>query len=193
MTTYTPPKRATEYIFYVALEDQANAGLFKANPTLAAGDAQVSTDGSGFTNMDTIPVVDPAAGVAVKVTVSIAEMTGENVFIRFVDASGDEWYDLGINIQTATNQYDDMALEATVGALNDISVADILTTQITEAYAADNTAPTMAQALFLIQQSIGDFSISGVTLTVKKLDGSTGAATYTLDDASDPTSRTRAT
>ena len=117
MTTYQPPKRATEYIFFVALEDQANAGLFIANPTLAAGDAQVSTDGGAFSNLDTIPAVTPAGGVAVMVTLSIAEMTGENVFVRFVDAVGDEWYDLGINIQTVTtNQIDDLATPATVWA-----------------------------------------------------------------------------
>lgn len=83
--------------------------------------------------------------------------------------------------------------QASIAALNDIAVADILTTQMTEAYAADGVAPTLAQALFLIQQTIGDFAISGTTLTVKKLDGSTTAATYTLDSASAPTSRTRAT
>ena len=73
------------------------------------------------------------------------------------------------------------------------AITKILTTQLTESYAADGVAPTLAQALFLIQQSIGDFSIVGTTLTVKKLDGSTTAATYTLDSATDPTSRTRAT
>lgn len=71
--------------------------------------------------------------------------------------------------------------------------AQILTTALTESYAADGVAPTLSQLLFLIQQSIGDFSISGTTLTVKKLDGTTTAATYTLDSATDPTSRTRAT
>lgn len=86
-----------------------------------------------------------------------------------------------------------LALEATVAALNNISVADILTTQMTEAYAADGVAPTLAQALFLIQQTIGDFAISGTTMTVKKLDGLNTSATYTLTDASNPTGRTRAT
>ena len=84
-------------------------------------------------------------------------------------------------------------LPALISALNDVSVSDILTTQMTEAYAADGTAPTLAQALFLIQQSLGDFAISGTTITVKKLDGSTTAATYTLDDGTSPTSRTRST
>lgn len=71
--------------------------------------------------------------------------------------------------------------------------AAVLTTQLTESYAADGTAPTLAQAIFLIQQSLHEFAISGTTRTVKKLDGSTTAATFTLDDASAPTSTTRAT
>jgi hypothetical protein len=84
-------------------------------------------------------------------------------------------------------------LPAQISALNDITVNDILTTQMTEAYAADGVAPTLAQALFLVQQTIGDFSIAGTTITTKKLDGTTTAATYTLDDGTNPTSRTRAT
>lgn len=67
----------------------------------------------------------------------------------------------------------------------------VLTTQLTQSYAADGTAPTLAQAVLLIQQSIGDFSVSGTTLTVKQLDGSTTAAVYSLDSATAPTSRTR--
>lgn len=74
-----------------------------------------------------------------------------------------------------------------------ITVSDIQTTQMTEAYAADGVAPTLAQAIFLIQQTIGDFAITGTTITAKKLDGSTAAATYTLDDGTNPTSRTRST
>jgi len=84
-------------------------------------------------------------------------------------------------------------LPATLAALNDLSITDVLTTQMTEAYAADGTAPTLAQCLFMIQQTIGEFSISGTTITAKQLDGTTTAATFTLDDASTPTSRTRAT
>jgi hypothetical protein len=64
---------------------------------------------------------------------------------------------------------------------------------MTESYSADGAAPTLAQALFLIQQQLGDFAISGTTLTVKKIDGSTTAATFTLNDATTPTAETRAT
>lgn len=77
--------------------------------------------------------------------------------------------------------------------LNDISVSDVLTTQMTESYATDGTAPTLAQALMLIQQSLTEVSISGTTITIKKLDGSTTAATLTIDDDTTPTSKTRAT
>jgi hypothetical protein len=73
-----------------------------------------------------------------------------------------------------------------------ITVANILTTQMTEAYAADGTAPTLAQAIFLIQQSLHEFAITSTTRTVKKLNGSDTAATFTLDDATSPTSTTRA-
>lgn len=84
-------------------------------------------------------------------------------------------------------------LAADIAALNNVSVADILTTQMTESYAAAGAAPTLTQALMLIQQALTEFAISGTTVTVKKLDGSTTAATMTLDDATEPTSQTRAT
>jgi len=70
--------------------------------------------------------------------------------------------------------------------------AQILTTALTEAYAADGAAPTLSQLLFLLLAALTEFSISGTTITVKKLDGTTTAAEYTLDSATSPTSRTRA-
>lgn len=67
----------------------------------------------------------------------------------------------------------------------------VLTSQMTESYAADGVAPTLAQAIFLIQQALTEFAISGTAMTVKKLDGSTTAAGLTLDSSSSPTSVTR--
>lgn len=66
-------------------------------------------------------------------------------------------------------------------------------TGMTESYAADNVAPTPFQALYLIMQRLTEFSIASTTITLKKLDGSTTAATLTLNDAVNPTSSTRAT
>jgi len=76
--------------------------------------------------------------------------------------------------------------------LNDISVSDILTTQMTESYSADGVAPTLAQSLFLTMQNLQDYAYVGTTQTVRRIDGSTTAATYTLDDATNPTAKTRA-
>lgn len=92
-----------------------------------------------------------------------------------------------------TNSVDLNQIQTDIAALNDISVADILTTQMTESYATDGSAPTLAQALMLIQQMLGEFSISGTTLTVKKVDGTTTVGTFTLNDGTNPTSLTRAT
>ncbi len=73
------------------------------------------------------------------------------------------------------------------------AVTAVMTTAMTESYATDGAAPTPAQALFLIQQALTEFVINADVITVRKLDGSTPAATFTLDDETTPTSRTRAT
>ncbi len=84
------------------------------------------------------------------------------------------------------------------GAMNAAALAsDIIDvifagTALTESYAADGATATPAQLLYMILAMLTEFSISGTTMTVKKLDGSTTAGTYTLDDAVDPTSLTRA-
>jgi hypothetical protein len=64
---------------------------------------------------------------------------------------------------------------------------------MTEGYAADGAAATLAQLMHMVWNGIAEVSVSGTTLTVKKLDGSTTAMTFTLNSASAPTSRTRAT
>ena len=69
----------------------------------------------------------------------------------------------------------------------------VLTTQFTESYSTDGAAPTLTQAVMLIQQYLTEKAISGTTLTINKLDGTTPAATLTLDSGSAPTSATRAT
>lgn len=86
------------------------------------------------------------------------------------------------------------AIKVVTDALTDPNtVADaLLVRQMTEDYNADGTAPTVAQAFCLLIAACTEFAISGTTLTAKKLDGSTTAATFTLDSATDPTSITRA-
>ncbi len=79
------------------------------------------------------------------------------------------------------------------GAIGAAAVADIWsTTALAESYASDGSTGTGSQLLYQIQQALTEFAISSTTVTVKKIDGSTTASTYTLDDATTPTSRTRA-
>lgn len=73
------------------------------------------------------------------------------------------------------------------------AATSVLTSSMTEVYHADGAAATLSQAVYLIMQMLTEASVSGTTLTVKKLDGTTSAATFTLNDASSPTSITRAT
>lgn len=101
MAASNPPVINTAFITYVALQDMANPGSYKANPTLAAGDVQYSLDGAAFQNLGTLPAVTPASGVAVKVTMASGEMNGDNIFIKFIDQTNPkEWADYAFNVQT---------------------------------------------------------------------------------------------
>ena len=66
------------------------------------------------------------------------------------------------------------------------------TTDLTEAYAVDGENGTPSELLYMILCAVSEFAISGTTITGKKVDGSTTAMTWTINDASNPTSRTRA-
>lgn len=122
MPSYVPPKRATEFIFTVGLVSQASRPQLQDNPTIVAGDVSVVTDNGTETALDTLPVVTPVASTFVKVTVSVAEMTGDNITIFFRDAAGAEWDDLMINIQTVLTQIDGLLRPITPGN-EDVDVA----------------------------------------------------------------------
>jgi hypothetical protein len=87
----------------------------------------------------------------------------------------------------------DAVTEIQSGLASQTSVNNLLVTALTESYASVGTVPTLTQALLMILAHMERRSISGTTETVKKVDGTTTAATYTLDSATAPTSITRAT
>ncbi len=122
MAENTIPKNAIEWITYISLVSTASRPDLQANPTIAAGDFQVSTDGSAFTNLDSIPVVTPASGVMVKLTLSIAEMTGDNVTVKCIDAAGGEWDDLMLSVHPATRKLEDLGFPTTSGRSLDVSL-----------------------------------------------------------------------
>ena len=97
-----------------------------------------------------------------------------------------------------TNELQTDDVPGLIAALNDISAADVntqvdaaFTTQMADSVATDGSIATREQALYMILQFLTEFAISGTTLTVKKVDGSTTLMSFTLDDATNPTSLTR--
>lgn len=113
--TYTGVKKNATFICYVSVGSQAAPTVsVQTNPTIAAGDFQVSTDGGSFTNLTTLPVVTPAGGRAVKITLSASEMNGDNIMVMCVDAAGAQWCDLMINIQTTPSDANLVQIDSTV-------------------------------------------------------------------------------
>lgn len=75
----------------------------------------------------------------------------------------------------------------------DQNISTILTTAMTEAYAAKGATMTLAQFAYFMQSFLTNFAVAGTTYTTKKLDGTTTAATGTLDSSTIPTQNLRAT
>ncbi len=103
------------YSFYVSLADALDPSTFKANPTIAAGDFQISIDGSTFANLTNLPTVDPTGSITVLVSLTADEMNGEKVNVQAIDAAGDEWQDLLMSIDVPT---------ASTETINDIQEGD---------------------------------------------------------------------
>ena len=114
MADYAIPVKNEAFTFFVALRKQSDTKLFQDNPTLAAGDVKVQTDDGTLANITTLPT-GAASSKRVKVSLSAAEMNGDNVWIQFSDAAGAEWCDLTVCIQTAARGIDDLAYPATSG------------------------------------------------------------------------------
>ena len=96
------PIQGIEYVFYVGLGNSLNPDDFLVDPTIEAGDFQVSIDDSAFANLNTLPVVTPTGSVMVKVTLSAAEMAGDKVNVVAIDVADDEWQDIIVSIDVPT-------------------------------------------------------------------------------------------
>ena len=184
MATYVPPQKNAALVFYTALTDASDTTLLKANPTLADGDAKVSIDGGAFANLATLPDVYPAGGYAVRVQLSAAENSGDNVVVYLHDAVGTEWCDQLINIQTVASQIDDLATQASVDTVdgNVDSILDDTGTDIPASIAALNdlsAADVWAYGTRTLTQTAAEVAaaVAGSTLTIHR--GDTFTATLT--------------
>jgi hypothetical protein len=82
-------------------------------------------------------------------------------------------------------------LPASPAASTDAATA--LTTALTEGYRGTGATGSVRDLLYEIIAHMGESSISSTTKTLKKIDGSTTAKTYTLNSATTPTSITETT
>lgn len=123
MPSYFPATKGDEFVFGLCLTARDGSGI-QSNPTLAAGDVRISKDGGAFANLATLPTVNPTSDVRVEVTLSATEMDADNIMVVFSDASGGQWGDDWVQIQTVSANFDDIAF-----ALNTVStnVSTILT------------------------------------------------------------------
>lgn len=185
----------------IAATDIVSGGAI--NTTAGAVDS-VTLVATTTTNTDMVAAAPTAAAVAGAVwdeivnVHTIADSAGQYLTLGFADVNTITGAD-GVTLATAQALYapakagDAMTLTAAYdSAKTAASAADILTTALTESYAANGTAFTLTQGIHAIHQMLMDFSIAGTALTVKKLDNATTAFTVTLDDATTPTGASRA-
>ena len=127
----------------------------------------------------------PAAGAleATLTTMQGATFSGTTDSLEALRDRGDAAWITATGFATPTN----------ITAASGVTLSATGSAALTEGYAADGAAATLPQLLYLLVAYLTEKNISGTTLTAKKLDGSTAAATFTLDSATAPTSITRAT
>lgn len=100
---WNPPVKNEDFEFNCSLEDMENPGLFKANPTLAAGDVTVIKDDGTPANIGTLPSAI-SSGKALDVVLTSTEMNADKVTIIFSDQTDPpEWADLVICIPTTSS------------------------------------------------------------------------------------------
>jgi len=68
-------------VFYQFLEDAENPSQFLDDPTIEAGDFQISNGGGPFANLAILPVVDPTGSPQVKFEITQNERTNPGALI----------------------------------------------------------------------------------------------------------------
>ncbi len=95
------PKRNNADTIYVTLLD--TSGNFLTDPTIAAGDFQISKDGGAFANLSTTPTVSPSGSSNVQIQLSATERNADKAVIIASDVSGSQWQDVRIDLDIPTN------------------------------------------------------------------------------------------
>ena len=163
--------------------------------TFASGaidNAAIAADAIGSSELAASAVTEIQSGLATSAAVATLQTSVDTVddFVDTEVAAILAAVDTEVGaIKTKTDQ-----LTFTVANSVDATVGSLGANAITAAsLAADGALPTVRQALYMIVQFLLERIVSGTTVTVKKVDGTTTLMTLTLDSATTPTSITRTT
>ena len=172
----------TSNIFLVLIEDSASAGNGKT--------------GLAFNTASLVAYYKRDVGTAsVAITLATATLgTFTSGGFKEVDATNMPGvYEVGIPDAALASGAKSVSvlLKGAAGMLPTFLIIDLDDALAPESYAADGSEPTLSQMLFMLWANAAQFSISSTTLTAKKLDGTPSAMGFTLDDATNPTSRVR--
>lgn len=211
----TTPDNTSVYAVFPAPPAPTNAAaLPNVSVTALAGDTQSLTDLKDFADAGYDPSTNKVQGVVLVDT--LTTYTGNTV------QTGDAYGRLGapagashaadvaaVKVDTAAilvdtgTTLDGRIPAALVGGRMDATVDGtgmesgainaILDAALADSVPADGALPTVRQAIYMITQFLTERSVSGTTLTIRKVDGSTSLMTFTLSDATSPVSVTRAT
>lgn len=147
--------------------------------------------------------VDANAGSAITSAAGIQEVKVASIAANAINAAA-----IAADAITDAKVAADVTIASVTGAVGSVTAGVTVTTNndktgyalsatgsaaLTEGYPADGATGTLPQLLYLILAFLQEKNIAGTTVTTKKLDGATTAATYTLDSSTAPTTITRAT
>lgn len=81
----------------VELTDVFDPQFFLVNPTIEAGDFQISKDFGNLVNLNTLPIVDPPGSSSIKINLSATEMNADKIGVFGKDPT-EEWGDINMSI-----------------------------------------------------------------------------------------------
>lgn len=98
---YNPPIKGQDFVMRIALQSTGTPSTFVNSPTISAGDFKVDKDGGGLVDLTTLPTVDPAGSVLVKISLSATEMNADVVTVVGIDQTNPKaWGDFVFSIVT---------------------------------------------------------------------------------------------
>ena len=185
------PGDAMDLISSAIQESTISSGAFSAAKFTASaldGKGDWNIGKTGYTLIQAFPANFAALGISGGGDISRVTLVDTTTLNS--DMRGTDGANTVVPLGAVASQSEHDATQALIGALNNISTADLisaLTTDLTEGYRATGQIGSVRDLLYEIIAHLGNSDIAGITKTIKKLDKVTNAKTFTLDSAITPT------